>query len=499
MKKKKIVWIVAVFVGIILVLGFIENPKQDAKDVARIALGRGSQGIVWVDITDADTIQQMIDGINKLSFIPISPNLPSGGWSYVIRLYDVDDNLIDQMTILGDNRVEREYFVYLSLLGKFDTEYFDKVIAKAEFERLEKQQSELSYLQGMTEIQKDTLEWFHSNYFNNEENRITNAFLTSTYHNAKNIDLYKLFCACAEESISRQDMESILQRYLGMSLEETNKVNLSKFNYQEDGDSYYNIESDTEMSMYYFTRGWKEDETGNIVLEYFDAINGNHTERYWVTLKLVNGNYCFVSNERYSEKEQTEGTQGQEDVTVNLVSDDLMQWFNTEYFNNSVKEYMFIGNQFLTSEYKSPKDIDLYELFYNGAYIVGNVSEVSEEEKQLLLDRYVDEIHSPVIRIATWEMNEFLQKYMGITLEETNKYGLDKMYYLEEYDAYYLIHADTNVSYVIFQGGKINDDGTITLMYIPSMDGTSTYWVTLKEEDGKYYIISNILVESESR
>ena len=61
------------------------------------------------------------------------------------------------------------------------------------------------------------------------------------------------------------------------------------------------------------------------------------------------------------------------------------------------------------------------------------------------------------------------------------------------------MHADTNVSYVIFQGGKINADGTITLMYTPSMDSGSLYWVTLKEEEGKYYIISNILVESESR
>ena len=499
--RKPSAWIitVAAVLCLIMAFGFMTNQKQDAKDVARIELGRGSVGFVWVDITDADTIQQVIDGINKLSFVPISPNLPSGGWSYAIRMYDADDNLIDQMTILDDNLVEKEYFVYLSLLGKFDTEYFDDIIAKAEFERLEKQQLELSYLQGMTEIRKDTLEWFHSNYFNNEENRITNAFLTSTYNNAKNIDLYKLFCAGAEEYISRQDMESILQRYLGMSLEETNKVNLSKFSYQEEDDSYYNIESDTVMSMYYFTRGWKEDETGNIVLEYFDALNGNHTERYWVTLKLVNGNYYFISNERYLEKEQTEGTQEQEDVTVNLISDELMSWFHREYFNDSSSGHGFVGNQFLTSEYKSPKDIDLYELFYDGAYIVGNVSEVSEEEKQLLLDRYLDKIHSPIIRITTREMNEFLQKYMGITLEETNKYGLDKMYYLEEYDAYYLVHADTNVSYVIFQGGKTNDDGTITLMYIPSMDGTSTYWVTLKEEDGKYYIISNILVESESR
>ena len=495
--RKPSAWIItiAAVLCLIMAFGFMTNPKQDAQDVARIELGCASGRLVWVDITDADTIQQMIDGINDLSFVPISPNLPSGGWSYAIRMYDADDNLIDSMILLDDNKVEKEYFVYLSINGKFDTRYLDQLIAKAEFERLEDLQSELSSLQGMTEIQKDSLEWFNTHYFNNEENRITNAFLTSTYREAKNVDLYKLFCTGADGDITKQDMETVLQRYLGMSLEETNKVNWNKIKALEE-DSHYNIPSDTVMPKYYFTRGWKEEKTGNIILEYFDVLNGDQTERYWVTLKLVNGNYCFVSNESVSEKEQTEGTQENEDATVNLISDELMSWFNREYFNESPYGHGFVGNQFLTSEYASPKDIDLYELFYNGAYIVGNESEVSEEEKQLLLERYLDEIHSPIFRIATWEMNEFLQKYMGITLEETHKYGLDKMYYLEEYDAYYLMHADSNVRYAIFHGGKINDDGTITLMYTPSMESGSYYWVTLKEQEGKYYIISNILVES---
>ena len=331
--RKPSTWIItiAAILCLIMAFGFMTNPKQNGKDVARIELGCASIGFVWVDITDADTIQQIIDGINELSFVPISPNLPSGGWSYAIRMYDANGNMIDQMTILGDRRVEKEFFVYYSLNGKFDTQYYDQVIAKAEFERLEN-------------------------------------------------------------------------------------------------------------------------------LQFNESVSGN----------------------------------GQ---SVNLISDQLLYWFHTEYFNNSEKEYMFIGNQFLTSEYTSPKDIDLYELFYNGAYIVGNVSVVSEEEKQLLLDRYFDKIHYPVIKITTREMNEFLQKYMGITLEETNKYGLDKMYYLEEYDAYYFMHADTNVNYAIFKAGKINDDGTITLSYTTLIDDSAIYWVTLKEEEGKYHIISHIKVE----
>lgn len=529
--RKSSTWIItiAAILCLIVAFGFMTNPKQNAKDVAMIALGCGDGRLVWANITDADEIQKIIDGVNELSFVPISPNLPTGGWSYVIRMYDADGEVIDRLTVLDDRRVEKEYFVYYSLSGKFDTEYYDELLAKAEFERLENLQSGLSSLQGMTELQKDTLEWFNTKYFNNDENRITNAFLTSTYQDAKNIDLNYLFYAgvdgvggdtvseeekqllaqkdsYAQESVydldvsktAKHDMEAVLEKYLGMSLEETNKVNLNKLYYLESYDAYYKIAGDTVTSKYYFTKGWKEDETGNIILHYFDALNGNPEDLYMLTLKLVNGNYQFVSNVSMTGNNKVEDSQGEEENAINLISEDLMQHIVGEYF----KSYTFqcIASHFLTDVYTTPEDINLYELFYNGSYIVGTNSMVSEEEKQLLLNRFLDEIHGNVVRIKTWEMNEVLQKYMGITLEETNKYGLDKMYYLEEYDAYYMMHSDTNWFFANFEAGKINEDGTITLQYYRDnyYDGTTpTYWVTLKEVEGKYYIISNIRVASE--
>ena len=532
--RKPSTWIItiAAILCFIVAFGFMTNPKQNAKDVAMIALGCGDGKLVWANITDADEIQKIIDGINELSFVPISPNLPTGGWSYVIRMYDADGEVIDRLTILGDRRVEKEYFVYYSLSGKFDTEYYDELLDKAEFERLENLQSQLSSLVGMTELQKDTLEWFNTKYFNNDENRITNAFLTSTYQDAKNIDLNHLFYAgadgrggatvteeekqllaqkdsYAQESVydfdvsktTKQEMETVLERYLGMSLEETNKVNLNKFYYLEEYDAYYQIAGDTVMSKYRFTKGWKEDKTGNIILQYFDALNGSSEELYMLTLKQVNGNYQFVSNVSMTGNNLTGDDQGQKDkqeTSVNLISDELMQWFVADYF----KSYTFqcIASHFLTDVYTTPEDINLYELFYGGSYIIGTNNMASEEEKQLLLDRYLDEIYTDVIRVKTWEMNEVLQKYMGITLEETKKIGLDKMYYLEEYDAYYMMHGDTNWFFANFEAGKINDDGTITLQYYRDdfyYGTTPTYWVTLREVDGKYYIISNIMVESE--
>ena len=523
--RKPSVWIIGIgiLVCLIMIGGFLTNPKAELKKIVEVRVSSGPRDVVT---TDVETIKKIVDGVNELVMIPIFPSLPSGGWSYSIHTYDADGNIIDDITILGDDIIKGKYFVYKAINGAFDTEYYDELIAAYQFEQWEKEQI---FLTGKTPLKKDSIDWFSKHYFNNDENRITNAFLTDTYRDAKNIDLRNLFYhgsdgygggTVSEEEkqllaqkdsyvqnsvyeldvskTTKQDMENILQRYLGMSLEETNKVNLYKLYYLEEYDAYYHIAGDSVLIQISIVDGWKEDETGNIILQYFDALSGNPTDLYQVTLKLVKGNYCFVSNVKLSGDGSVDINQGDNETPVNLVSRELLQWFSTEYFNNDRKN--FIANQFLTDVYTTKQDINLYELFYNGAKIIGDRSTISQEEKKLLLERYFDEIHTDVIRITPTEMNDALMKYMGITLDETNKYGLDKFYYLEEYDAYYIMHADTNCFQVIIEAGKINDDGTITLQYYKRLEGGAPiYWVTLEEKDGKYYIISNIMIASERR
>ncbi len=54
-----------------------------------------------------------------------------------------------------------------------------------------------------------------------------------------------------------------------------------------------------------------------------------------------------------------------------------LDWFNEEWFNR--EEALCLPNQFLTSLYAAPEEIDLYQLFYNGT---GETEGVDEAERQ---------------------------------------------------------------------------------------------------------------------
>lgn len=176
----------------------------------------------------------------------------------------------------------------------------------------------------------------------------------------------------------------------------------------------------------------------------------------------------------------------------NALSQEELDWFETSFFN---QDEDWMSNMFLSSEYETSADIDLSNLFYGGANGKGGIGEVTEEEVQLLLDSYNIE-KLDVSKATVDEMNAVLQKYVGLTLDETNKVDIQALYYLEEYNAYYNVAGDTEYIKCDILDGWINEDGTITLRYADALsDPASTYEVTLKDVDGNYYFVSNKCID----
>ncbi len=159
-----------------------------------------------------------------------------------------------------------------------------------------------------------------------------------------------------------------------------------------------------------------------------------------------------------------------------------IDWFNTEFFN--VGSGVCMMNMMLSSYYDTAADIDLYELFYNGP--TGIQEEVTEAEQTAIGPVAFE--HYP-IKTQRTEMDAFLQEYAGVTLDETNKKNLDQFIYLEEYDAYYLLHGDTNFQRCTVLSGEKNADGVITLTY--EQEGGKKGIVTLKESGDGYQFLSN--------
>lgn len=146
------------------------------------------------------------------------------------------------------------------------------------------------------------------------------------------------------------------------------------------------------------------------------------------------------------------------------LTEEELQAFNTEVFNGGGFNMM---NQFLYQAVEAPKDyrqIDLFQLFYNGT---GRPMEITEEERRAVAeagysgeDPMVDLIKCPAA-----EMDAVLREYVGLGLEETDKWGLDLFTYLPEYDAYYDFHGDTNYpGEVAFTSGEWKD-GKVLLYY----------------------------------
>ena len=141
-----------------------------------------------------------------------------------------------------------------------------------------------------------------------------------------------------------------------------------------------------------------------------------------------------------------------------------LERFNTEVFNGDGFNMM---NQFLYLAVEAPKDyrqIDLFALFYNGT---GEPMEVTEEERQAVAeaDYGGEDPMVDLVKCPASEMDAVLRKYLGLTLDETDQWGLDRFTYLEEYDAYYGFHGDTNYpGEVTFISGKWKD-GKVLLYY----------------------------------
>lgn len=189
-----------------------------------------------------------------------------------------------------------------------------------------------------------------------------------------------------------------------------------------------------------------------------------------------------------SEKETENVTENEAEELENGISQEKIEWFETVFFNDDENR---IVNMFLASEYDTVADIDLANLFYNGDNGLGGSGEISDEEKAQAINHFgLGDLD--VAKAAKADMDAVLQNYAGLTLETTNKVGLEKLFYAETEDAYYNVAGDTKYMKCDIIKGWVNEDGTITLQYCDALSSISdTYEVTLKEAGDSYQFVSN--------
>lgn len=172
------------------------------------------------------------------------------------------------------------------------------------------------------------------------------------------------------------------------------------------------------------------------------------------------------------------------EATHSLTQEEL-DYFNQEFFNGSTGK---LHNQFLTSEYTSPSEINLFELFYNG--IDGTAAQLSQGEREQLSELEPTTEYSGVIKVTRQEMDQVLEGGLGIGLTDTQQQGLELFYDLGQSNAYYLVHGDTNFQWCTITSGTHISDCQVRLQYTKD-DGTA-WEVTLESRSDSYVFCSNV-------
>ena len=182
---------------------------------------------------------------------------------------------------------------------------------------------------------------------------------------------------------------------------------------------------------------------------------------------------------------------------VPLTGDELA-YFNEEFFNNDTVDNVVglnIHNQFLTSLYERPEDIDLFELFYCGipdSETYNDINTPSDEELRLVYGNTLPDCAR--YKATTADMDSILEEYMGLTVAETSGVGLENFTYLSDYDAYYWAHGDTNYWGDVFVSAGEREGDTIRLYYWDNFACYDCDWLCLTleaQDDGSYWFVSN--------
>lgn len=164
------------------------------------------------------------------------------------------------------------------------------------------------------------------------------------------------------------------------------------------------------------------------------------------------------------------------------------------------------NNGFLKSVYSNPSKINLNAVLHS--YFVKNgeinVDTLSKEEVENIKKQFnVEEFEIPLFKITTSELLEYYKEKTGEDLKDA-KNRLTDYTYIEEYDAYYNMHGDTNYNEVECIKGIKNPEGTVQIQYKGKKFSTQSIWkenqlieqelmiVTLKKTANGYIFVSNV-------
>lgn len=173
-----------------------------------------------------------------------------------------------------------------------------------------------------------------------------------------------------------------------------------------------------------------------------------------------------------------------------LADPELLQEVTACFTGSSDDAYWY--RQSLTGYFTSPETVHLLPLFYNGIPEADNTLTTGEINYLAQYETIAMDLNLDIFRIRISEMDRILQTYYGVSLGDTEGYGLGSFAYYAETGSLYLCHSDTNVAEISILDVYDDGDGTVRMYYTRS--GTDDTCVArLKKSSSSWQFLSNVL------
>lgn len=185
-----------------------------------------------------------------------------------------------------------------------------------------------------------------------------------------------------------------------------------------------------------------------------------------------NGNYKYVSNEK------NENVENKGNVYETVYTSEQLKKYESDF--NTVAINGFVIS---TNTYTKPSEIDLEQVFYNGAGFNNEISKEELKEYKKITKYYERDI----IKITSEQAKTVYYEKTGEKLENLQE-RLKNWIYIEKYDAYYNEISDTNFEKVSCLRGVMDEQNKIMKI---QLSNDKTISIKIDYEKGKYYIISN--------
>lgn len=271
--------------------------------------------------------------------------------------------------------------------------------------------------------------------------------------------------------ITADEVDELLTKCFGLVLEQTEKNGMENFVYLKETDAYYRY---ADKGVNWFVVDSVEERDDGTVSVYYAHTNSTEPRDYVAVFKPHEEGWWLCSNSRYVDN--TGKTEAQIEMEALF-----------DYYDKKREELWY--HKTLSSDYATPGELSL-RCFFDGGF--SHNDEPTAEEWAALKDKPGFHEMYGFFRLPAEKMNEKLEEYFDITLDQMSASAFDGLEYLASTNCYYFMTTGTiSVGSITAEKVEEQADGTIHLYYFAAH---GRHLAVLKPVGERYLICSNLPV-----